>query len=847
MSTPLLRQYFSIKNQFPDALVLFQVGDFYELFFDDAKTASAFLGITLTKRGTMHDEPVPLCGVPVHTVDQYLVRLVRGGFRVVLVNQTSAAVPGRMVERAVTQVLTPGTLTDAAQLDAKRASYCVALAHEKDSIALCAIEILTGTLAMTIINAHDKQTLVTELARFSPDELFVVPTSSGPLSEQSLSMLGYRITPCLAPYPDEPFSAWIGGAVFTATRPFIDASGALRNCMMVMHHFFAKHNPRVLERVVHAVIYDAHDFLLIDPASYKNLEIDSLFELLDQAITPMGSRLIKKWLARPLVRHEAIQARLDAIQALVHTVFVREELRAQLRTLGDVERVVGRIALGRAQHQDYVALKRMLIAVAPCRQRILDTHQHGSVRMLAEKLPMSADLLQLLDQALYDGADETVRIKPGYHGELDRLRSVAQSGAQQLQALELQEQERTGIASLKIRFSGISGYAFEVTKTNLDKVPADYIRLQTLTNRERFTTQQLKDYEYELQRAQGYVAQLEAELYAELVTHIALRVHDLRAIAQFLATMDACAALAHAAHEQNFVRPQFTQSRDVQIVGGRHPLVAARLGQGYVPNDCTLNDTQTTWIITGPNMGGKSTFLRSVAHIALMGQAGMFVPAVSATLPLFDRIFTRIGAGDDLAGGKSTFLVEMEETATICACATEKSLVILDEVGRGTSTYDGLAIAQAVLEYLHSSVRARCLFATHYHEITAIAEQQKGVALYHAATTRMNDAMVLLHKIMPGVAGGSFGIEVAKMANIPPLVVARAQEILAHIGAHQTTEIPVPAPDASVHMHAARITELARELERYRPLIDIIRASDPETLSPRAALEIVWRMREIVF
>lgn len=846
MSTPLLRQYFSIKNQFPDALVLFQVGDFYELFFEDAKTASAFLGITLTKRGTMHDEPVPLCGVPVHTVDQYLVRLVRGGFRVVLVNQTSAAVPGRMVDRAVTQVLTPGTLTDAAQLDAKRASYCVALFHEKDSIALCAIEILTGTLAMTIINARDTQTLITELARFAPDELFVVPTTSGPISEQALSLLGYRITHCVVPYLDEACSAWLNGAAFMGTKPLIDASVALRNCIMVVHNFFAKHNARVLERIVNVVMYDPHDFLMIDPASYKNLEIDALFAFLDQAITPMGSRLIKKWLARPLVRQESIQARLDTVQALVNTVFVREELRAQLQTIGDVERVVGRIALGRAHHQDYVALKRMLVIVEPCRQRMLALGQ-GCATVLAERLPISDDLLQLLDHALYDGADDSLRIKPGYHSELDRLRSVAQSGTQQLQELELNEQERTGIASLKIRFSGVSGYAFEITKANLDRVPVEYIRLQTLTNRERFTTQQLKDYEYELNRAQGYVAQLEAELYAELVAQIATRVHDLRAIAQFLATIDACAALAQCAHEQHFVRPQFTHSRDVQIVGGRHPLVAARLGQRYVPNDCTLNDAQTTWIVTGPNMGGKSTFLRSVAHIALMGQAGMFVPAASATLPLFDRIFTRIGAGDDLAGGKSTFLVEMEETATICACATEKSLVILDEVGRGTSTYDGLAIAQAVLEYLHNSVRARCLFATHYHEITAIAEQQKGVVLYHAATTRMNDAMVLLHKIMPGVAAGSFGIEVAKMANIPQHVVARAQEILMHIGTHHATAAtPVPAPDASAQIYAARVTELARELERYRPLIDIIRASDPETLSPRAALEIVWRMREMV-
>lgn len=791
-ATPLLQQYFAVKEQYRDALVLFQVGDFYELFFDDAKTASSFLGIALTKRGMHEGKPVPLCGVPVHALDHYLVKLVRGGFRVVLCDQKEQVRGSKLFDRVVTQVLTPGTLTDMRMLDDKSASYCAALFPTAEMCGCAFVEILTGQFFVTVFPVEDRVMLEAELRRFSPDEVLIPDSKSGEQLDVVVRRLSFATARGTFNEPTGEFSAWID-QIPSSSWDLAKRSEAVMGALGLLYSFLQKNQSRVLEACSGLFFYAADDYLMLDGATQRNLEIvknahdgsekNTLFSVLDQAITPMGARMIKKWLVRPLVKKSQIEARHEAIEFLHRDFRIHDELALRLRDVGDFERIVGRIVLRRAQLYDYQALTRGLEGIESVRNFLIPlTSQGARIGLLQKIVEGIADFTPLKNYLISAiNLDQVVegKIGVGFSVELDRLRHLAHEGTSAIAEFEQQERERTGINSLKVKFNRVQGYAIEITKANLDAVPADYLRIQTLVNGERFTTQALKNLEQELLSAQRQTEELEEKLFMQICADVEQWSSALRRVAQSLAQCDALVGLTRAAYEFGFVRPVMHEGAELSITGGRHPVVAAALGSDFVANDVRFDERIRTWVITGPNMGGKSTFLRQVALVGLMAQAGSFVPASHAFLPIFDRVFTRIGATDNVAAGKSTFLVEMEETALICNRATCKSLVVLDEVGRGTSTYDGLAIAQAVVEYLHYQVHPFALFATHFHELTALAQPESGIVAYHAASVHTPEGMILLHKIVPGCADGSFGIEVAKQVDLPAQILQRAQALVA--------------------------------------------------------------------
>lgn len=770
--TPLMRQYHALKEQYQDGIMLFQIGDFYEIFYDDAVQAAPVLGIVLTRRGSAGQE-IPLCGFPRHVVDTYKAKLIAHGFRVVLCDQLPATAAG-FIERVVTQVLTPGTLSDEQLLDAKSPLYIAFVTGGKEGYAFISAELLTGHLYFTHLSG-DTQALESACARFCPQEI-VAPA---PISKM-LRSLGYTVTEMAQPALGASCDAWLAQRSLGQMQPL------MRQAYELLYAYLDKYHKAALTTLQECHPFTIDDALRLDAVTRRHLELventydgttqGTLFSVIDRAITAMGSRQIKKWILGPLIDASAIKSRLSLVKRLIEDPRMREQFEEALKTMGDLERVVGRIALSRATFHDYLHLLRALKTL-----RITYIPSLVGFGRVYEELDGA------LSCALYTDTVEQWRIAPGYHAELDRLRHLIATGNQTILELEQREQQATGIPSLKIRFNNTYGYGIEVTKPHLALVPDHYRRLQTLTNRERFTTQELKDLEYDMRRAKQDSELLESELYGAVCAAVAKHTLTLKKTAQQLAILDGVVGFARAALEHQWTEPELGQtrdcaSRDCLITQGRHPVVECMLKkqaqEQFIANDLMLTDDQRLWIITGPNMGGKSTFLRQAALIAIMAQAGSFVPARRAVMPIFDRIFTRIGAADHLAQGKSTFFVEMEETALICHEATERSLVILDEIGRGTSTYDGLAIAQAVLEYIYKEVKARCLFATHYHELTALIEDHRGIVAYHAATAESADGLVLLHEIRPGCAQGSFGLEVARRAKLPDSVLVRAQTIL---------------------------------------------------------------------
>lgn len=790
--TPLLQQYFTIKERYPNTLLFFQVGDFYELFFEDAVKASAALAIVLTKRGSCHGQPVPLCGVPVHSVDYYLIKLVKAGFHVALCRQQEPARPGKIVARSVTQVLTPGTLTDARLLNEHTASYCaVIFPFEEQKLYGCAFcELLTGQIFVTILPQQDKIQLEAELRRYAPDELLLPQSAVGLSIEKQIRQMGFSVTIEPLFEPNEEFYQWLKG-LSTSSHEILSTMNSPLYALALLYGYLKRNQEKALSVCTQLFFYAADDFLLLDAATQRNLELvknsqdgseeQTLFSVLNKTATPMGARTIKKWLVRPLLKKELIESRHQAVEVLYSDFQLREALFASLRDCGDFERMVGRVILRRASAGDYRTLGRTLTAVSTIKS-ILSKKANDSLLLhrYSEGIGFFEPLQDLLTQALSESNRELHRIREGYNPELDRLKLLMTNGAQELALFERAERQKTGIQSLKIKYSRSQGYAIEVTKTNRDLVPLEYERLQTLTNVERYTTPALRALEQDLIRAERETEALENALFEEVCSFVDQYGPALKKSAQQLAQCDAILGFARTAYEQRYCRPTMHEGQDIIITQGRHPVVAHNLGAEYVANDVALTEHERTWIITGPNMGGKSTFLRQVALTIILAQAGSWVPSKSAYIPLVDRIFTRIGASDNVAAGKSTFLVEMEETAVICNGATEKSLVILDEVGRGTSTYDGLAIAQAVVEFLHSRIKPRALFATHFHELTALAEHLPGIASYHAASTQTTDGIILLHKIIRGCAHGSFGIEVAKQVQLPQEILRRAEELAQH-------------------------------------------------------------------
>ena len=873
--TPLMQQYFEIKKEYPETILMFQVGDFYEMFFDDAKKASSFLGIALTARGKNKGEPIPLCGVPLHALDHYLSKLVSGGFCVAICDQLEEPTPGKVVKRGITQVLTPGTITDSKLLDAKSASYLFSFFPAKKSLGLVFGELLTAQLFATVIPADSQKTLETELNRFFPDEIILPTTKLASSFETFFKKQGYFVTFEQFSVSDlenkKMFEQWKKAQFSENICNQIETKEDLQDALATFYGYLQKTQQAALGLFKQINFYEPDDFLIVDHATQKNLELvknnydggrkHSLLSVLDRAATSMGSRTIKKWVLRPLVQLDQIQQRQEVVGAFICDNVLLQKLSLSLKKVGDVERVIGRMALGRAQIYDYVHLSGTLCVLPELCNLLSEKTDKELLKIIVSKLFGFEPLAQLLSAAINDESSKDWIIKKGFDKKLDDLRELAENAHGKILEFEEKEKRATKIASLKVRYNHVQGYYIEVTKPNLHLVPDYYIRQQSLVGKERFTTQELKALQNDILRAKSDVTTVEQEVYSRVKEDAYSYIWQLRVLAQALSHLDGLLSLSLAAYENNYICPVFTDGRDILIEDGRHPVVEKSLQNGFIPNSTSLIEKESFWIITGPNMGGKSTYLRQVALICLMAQCGSFVPAAKAKIPILDRVFTRIGASDILAEGKSTFLVEMEETATICSQATAKSLVILDEVGRGTSTFDGLAIAQAVVEYIYKVVKARCLFATHYHELTHLQDDFKGIVSYYTTSKQTESGIVFLHKIVKGIADGSFGLEVAKLALLPKKLIERAHDVLDLLRVGHHTCQPSSSGFMQQNLFSTQnknietilqenkklrlvIEQLQEKAKQQDELLALFSSVDYDNLSPKQAFDLLWKLKK---
>lgn len=863
--TPLMQQYYDIKIDYPDTLLFFQVGEFYELFCDDAKQAAAFLGIALTARGKNKGEPIPLCGVPMHAIDHYLSKLVKGGFKVALCDQLEEAKPGTIVRRGVKQVLTPGTLTDSKLLDDRSASYLFSLYPMGDSWGLVFSELLTAQIFITTIPAAHEKLLESELIRFFPDEIIIPQGAFTKEFQAYFKRLGYCITVVHDTIDNSKADAfeWTEKQFSPSACQTVNSNESMKLALYYFYAYMSKNQRAALSQFNSLFFYKPDDFLILDSATQRNLELvknlqdggskNTLFGVMDMARTAMGSRMLKKWICRPLVKKEAIMQRHDIVALCCADIEFVQKIERLLVQAGDFERIVGRIALQRASLIDYSSLSQTLLLI-PQIKTVVELHKNVLLMgIITDHLGDFQALSDVLMNALHDEPSTDCIIKPGYDERLDQMRVLVNNSNERIAQLEVTEQNATGISSLKVRYNAIQGYYIEVTNANLSAVPERYRRLQTLVGRERFITPELQQLQYGIEAARKDIVNHEAALFEGIKQEVALSIAALRKSAHAIAHVDALVSLGRLAYENGYVRPEFSDARDIVIIKGRHPVVEQALSNPFIPNDTHLTDQQSLWIITGPNMGGKSTYLRQVALISVMAHVGSFVPAAKAYLPLLDRIFTRLGASDNVAEGKSTFLVEMEETAMICTYATEKSLVILDEVGRGTSTFDGLAIAQAVIEYIFTHIGARCLFATHYHELTSLGQSHAGITSYYAASKKTDSGIVFLYKIIQGVADGSFGIEVAKLAHLPAEVIIRSRALVDSFARGSERIIPAITEGKDTGHQAlyaeniqlkAENSRLMQEQDKVQRMVALLQEVDFNTLSPKKAFDLLWQYNE---
>ena len=861
-ATPAMRQYFDAKRQYRDAIVFFRMGDFYEMFYEDALTAARALELTLTSRSKdSTGGAIPMCGVPFHAADGYIARLVRKGFRVAVCEQVEDPKKAKgLVRREVVRVVSPGTLTDAGYLDAREPAFLMAIAPAPDAAGLGVALLDLSTGEFTTAEYHGpagRQALADELAILHPREIVAPEGFEDAAALVAEVRIDARVT-YAAGWTFEQESARrtlldqvraqsLLGFGLEERHAAVRAAGALVHYLRDTQKVDLAHVREVTFRV-------GADCLLVDATTLRNLEVidaadggrtGSLLHEIDRTMTSMGGRLLRAWLLRPLVALERIQDRLDAVEELAFRSTERAKLRETLKTIHDVERLVARASLGIAGPRDLVALRQSLAAVPRVRMLLTDL-QAPLVRSVVAELDDCADLRDELDRTLLDEPPAVARdgglIRDGVDATLDDLRSVSRSGKQRIAAMEDAERTRTGISSLKIRYNRVFGYYIEVSKSNLASVPADYHRKQTIAGGERFITPALKDYEEKVLGADERSLELEIALFERLRARVAADAPRIQETARGLATLDVLAALAEAAATENYTKPMMHAGDDLAAVDVRHPVVERHVPDAFVPNDVTLDaGARQLIVLTGPNMGGKSTYLRQTALLCLMAQAGSFVPARSAKLPIVDRIFARVGASDNIARGQSTFMVEMQETANILHSATSRSLIILDEIGRGTSTFDGLSLARAVAEHLASNPRARpkTIFATHYHELTDLADALPNVTNCHVVVREWQDDIVFLRKVVPGRSDRSYGIQVARLAGLPPAVVARAREILNGLERDELSRGGRPSLNASASDASRQLGLFQAAAAAEDPLLGRIKAIDVDNLTPLQALALL--------
>jgi DNA mismatch repair protein MutS len=865
-ATPAMRQYFDAKRQYRDAIVFFRMGDFYEMFYEDALTAARALELTLTSRSKdSTGGAIPMCGVPHHAADGYIARLVRKGFRVAVVEQVEDPKKAKgLVRREVVRVVSPGTLTDASYLDAREPAFMLALApvHPGPGFGVALLDLSTGEFTTTEYTGEDgRAALADELAVLRPREI-LAPAGFDDAARLIASARSEARLTIAEPWTFEYESARRTLLDQLKTQS-LEGFGVERHAAAVaaaggLLQYLRDTQKADLAHVRALSFRTGADCLIVDPTTLRNLEVieaadggrtGSLLHEIDRTITPMGGRLLRAWLLRPLVAIERIQDRLDAVEDFAFRGTARVKLRDTLKSIHDIERLVARAALGTAGPRDLVSLRQSIAAVPRVRM-LLEEFQSPLVRSLAAELDDLADVRDALDATLLDEPPAMARdggvIRDGVDAELDDLRGISRSGKQRIAAMEEAERARTGIASLKIRYNRVFGYYIEVSKSNLAGVPDDYHRKQTIAGGERFITPALKEYEEKVLGADERILEREVEIFDALRGRVAGEAPRVQDTARGLAALDVLAALAETAAVHNYTKPLMHGGDELLASDARHPVVERHVVEAFVPNDVALDAAgQQLIILTGPNMGGKSTYLRQCALLSLMAQAGSFVPARSAKLPIVDRIFARVGASDNIARGQSTFMVEMQETANILHCATSRSLVILDEIGRGTATFDGLSLAWAVAEHLASNPKARpkTIFATHYHELTDLADAIAGVANFHVVVREWKDDLVLLRKVVPGRADRSYGIQVARLAGLPPAVVARAREILTGLERDELSRGGRPSLSGAQAASQHQLGLFAAPAAQDDPLRRRLRDLDVNQLTPLQALTLLAELK----
>ncbi|MBT3144431.1 DNA mismatch repair protein MutS [Neptunomonas phycophila] len=846
--TPMMQQYLKIKAEYPHQLVFYRMGDFYELFYDDAKRASELLNISLTARGKSGGNAIPMAGLPFHAAEGYIAKIVRAGESVVICEQFGDPATSKgPVERKVARIVTPGTLSDEAFLDESRDNILLAINTHQDKYGVSLVDISTGRFSL--MELDDQESLMAELERLKPAEIL--------FNDDTILESILRGRPGLrgqAPWNFETESAErllcqqfntqdLEGFGIAHMTLAIGAAGCLLQ--------YAKDTQRsALPHIRRLLIEQRSETVILDAATRRNLEIDqnlaggrenTLISVMDKTATAMGSRLLRRWLNQPLRDIDTLLHRQSAIQWF-RTHYRYEAAAEHLKGIGDIERILSRVGLGSARPRDLERLRDALASLPSFQNALLDESRPQHINRLAHLVSEFPEQASLLKKAIIDNPPVVIRdggvIADGYDEELDELRNISENAGDYLIKLEQQEKARTGIATLKVGYNRVHGYFIEISKAQATEVPAEYIRRQTLKNAERFITPELKSFEDKALSAKSRALAREKALYESLISLLAEQLPALQDCAQALAELDTLCNLAERADTLNLTAPHLHQSPQLSIRQGRHPVVESVLETPFVANDLSLSPERRMLVITGPNMGGKSTYMRQAALIALLAHIGSYVPAESVDIGIMDRIFTRMGSSDDLAGGRSTFMVEMTETANILHNASESSLVLMDEVGRGTSTFDGLSLAWSAADYLASEIKALTLFATHYFELTALPEQQEGVFNVHLNALEHNDTIVFMHEVQEGPASQSYGLQVAQLAGVPHHVITQARQKLIQLEADsvKTQTGATPPPPVQNDMFSAPSS----------PALDALKDTNPDNLSPREALELLYSLKSLL-
>jgi DNA mismatch repair protein MutS len=865
--TPMMQQYLEIKADYPDAILFFRLGDFYEMFMDDAVVASRILDITLTARNKGAAEEIPLCGIPFHSCQPYIAKLVQHGHNVAICEQVEDPKTTKgLVKRAVVRVVTPGLVVDTDTLDPRRNNYLLALAPiDDDCFGVAYVDITTGEFKATEL--LDQESTAGEIISRDPAEVLVAEGSAGDKIVDALQYtLQGRIVnrlPDWASAEDRACQVLLEFFPDSSLQSFgcHDMPGAIQAAGMVLY-YLEETQKGAASHLQPLLTYHVRDHMVLDDFTRRNLELTetlhdgnrrgSLLGVMDRTVTAMGARKLRHWMTHPLVDLNRIVERHNAVEELVRESLCRDDLRRSLDEVYDLERLNGRIAMATGNAKDLAALRISLEKLPQLIDQLAQTESPLLVG-LRESLDAMPDMVELIATAIVDDPPFVMRegglIREGYHAELDELRSVSREGKGWIARLEQEEKERTGISTLKVRYNRVFGYYIEITRSHLDRVPEDYQRKQTLANAERFITPTLKEYEEKVLGAEDRVVEIEYDLFQEVRRQVALQGQRIQATADKVAVLDVLLGLADLAHEHNYCTPLMDDSTELLIEDGRHPVIETmNLGERFVANDVHMDTTERQiLIITGPNMAGKSTFMRQVALLVLMAQVGSLVPAKKAQIGIVDRIFTRVGASDNLARGQSTFMVEMTEAANILNHATPRSLIVLDEIGRGTSTFDGVSIAWAVAEYLHDNakVAAKTLFATHYHELTDLAQTRERVQNYNVAVKEWNDQIIFLRRIVKGGASHSYGIQVARLAGLPSVVIERAKEVLRNL---ESGEYEAGAPRLARSKHAGKKIETPQLglFEQADPVRTRIEEMDVSVLTPLEALNLLDELKKML-